>query len=281
MKIYLSPAAHAADNRTQCPVACSENTHANAYMDVLERRLRALGIEVKRGSAALTGADAMRARVKEANAWGADIYYVAHTNAGGGRYSMTMCWPNEASRAKAEILHRHRTCVASHKVVTNSELYEIKQTKMVCLYDELFFHDNAEDCAWFHSGGMEKLAEETAAAMCEIGGVAYKPPVAEKPAEKKPAATVTKPAEKKPAATVTKPAAPAKPVVIAPKAGDVVKLEKGKLYHTARGGAYVTRTGTFYIYDGVKVGNRYRVTNKKESVGKSPVSKFVSGWVEA
>ena len=269
MKIYLSPAAHAADNATKCPMKCSENTHCNAYVDVLEKLLKELGHEVKRGSAALTGSDAMTARVKEANAWGADIYYVAHTNAGGGRYSMTMCWPNDASKAKAAIIHKHRQCVKSHKVVTNSELYEIKQTKMVCLYDELFFHDNAEDCAWFHSGGMEKLAEETAAAMCEIGGVAYKPPVAEKPAEKKPAATVTKPA------------APAKPVVIVPKAGDVVKLAKGKLYHTARGDAYVTRTGTFYIYDGIRVGNRYRVTNKKESVGKLPVSKFVSGWVEA
>lgn len=263
MKIYLSAAAHATDNKTKCPVACSENTHCNAYMDLLEQRLTALGCEVKRGAPTLTGTEALKARVREANAWGADIYYVAHTNAGGGRYSMTMCWPNDASRAKAAIIHKHRKCVVSHKVVTNRDLYEIKQTAMVCLYDELFFHDNAEDCAWFHNGGMQQLVEETAAAMCEIGGVPYKAPVVEKPA-----------------ATVTKPAATAKPVVIAPKAGDVVKLEKGRLYLTARGGAYATRTGTFYIYDGVKVGNRYRVTNKKERVGKKPVATNVSGWVE-
>ncbi len=261
MKIYLSPAAHAADNRTQCPVACSENTHANAYMDVLEQRLRALGCDVKRGSAALTGSDAMTARVKEANAWGADIYYVAHTNAGGGRYSMTMCWPNEASREKADIIHKHRRCVASHKVVTNNELYEIKQTAMVCLYDELFFHDNAEDCAWFHNGGMEQLAEETAAALCEMGGVAYAPPAVETPA----------PSDK----TVSDTAPTA-----APRAGDAVTLTAGRLYLTARSGAYVTRTGTFYLYDGVKVGDRFRVTNKKERVGKTPVARNVSGWVE-
>jgi cell division protein FtsN len=42
------------------------------------------------------------------------------------------------------------------------------------MYDELFFHDNAEDCAWFHNGGMELLAEETVQALCELCGVTYK-----------------------------------------------------------------------------------------------------------
>ena len=175
-KVYLSAAAHATDNATKCPTACSENTHCNAYMDVLEQRLKALGFDVKRGSAAQTGSAALTARVKEANAWKAALYYVAHTNAGGGRYSMTMCWPDAASRAKAQIIHKHRKCVKSHKVVDNRDLYEIKQTAMTCLYDELFFHDNAEDCAWFHNGGMESLAEETAAAICEICGVKYAAP---------------------------------------------------------------------------------------------------------
>ncbi len=176
-KIYLSPAAHATDNKTACPNDCSENTHCNAYMDVLETRLKALGFDVKRGDKKKTGSSAMTARVQEANKWKADLYYVAHTNAGGGRYSMTMCWPDAASRAKAQIIHKHRQCVKSHKVVDNSQLYEIKQTAMTCLYDELFFHDNAEDCAWFHNGGMEQLAEETAKALCELCGVKYTPPV--------------------------------------------------------------------------------------------------------
>lgn len=265
MKIYLSPAAHASDNRTACPVACSENTHCNAYMDLLESRLVALGCEVKRGSAALTGSAAMQTRVREANAWGADIYYVAHTNAGGGRYSMTMCWPNDASRAMANIIHKHRRCVASHKVVTNRELYEIKQTAMVCLYDELFFHDNAEDCAWFHGEGMAALAEETAAALCEMGGVPYTAP-----------APAPAPSEPAPAPSTPTPA----PAPREPQAGDTVTLSRGRLYLSARGDAYATRSGTFYLYDGVRVGDRYRVTNRRDRVGKTPLAQNVSGWVE-
>ena len=173
-KIYLSPAAHANDNPTKCPTKCGENIHCNAYMDIVEARLKAHGIEVKRGDKNKTGDAAMKARVKEANAWKADIYYAAHTNAGGGRYSMTMCWGDAQSIAKANVFHKYRKCVSSHKVVARKDLYEIKATAMPSLYDELFFHDNAEDCAWFHNGGMELLAEETVQALCELVGVTYK-----------------------------------------------------------------------------------------------------------
>lgn len=260
-KIYLSAAAHAAENPTKCPTKCGENIHCNAYMDIVERRLKTLGFEVKRGDKSKTGGQAMKSRVSEANKWGADIYYVAHTNAGSGRYSMTMCWNDKASIDKAKVFHKYRKCVKSHKVVANTSLYEIKSTVMPCMYDELFFHDNAEDCSWFHAGGgMEKMAEETVQALCELCHIDYKPEVKEQPKTETP---VAKP--------VAKPA---------PKAGDVVKLDKGKLYASSTGNTAFTRTGTFYLYDGVKVNGRYRVTNSAKRVGKTPLALNVSGWVE-
>lgn len=173
-KVYLSAAAHGADNPTKCPNKCGENVHCNEYMDIVERRLNALGFEVKRGDKKKTGGIALQTRVKEANKWKADLYYVAHTNAGGGRYSMTMCWDDAASKKKAAVFSKYRKSITPHKVVARNDLYEIKNTKMPCLYDELFFHDNAEDCAWFHNGGMELLAEETVKALCDICGVEYK-----------------------------------------------------------------------------------------------------------
>lgn len=176
-KIYLSPAAHATDNATKCPGKCGENVHCNLYMDIVERRLKELGFKVKRGDKTKTGDTALKARVKAANKWKADLYYVAHTNAGGGRYSLTMCWPNDASRALAETIHKYRKCIKSHQVWNNSSLYEISATAMPCLYDELYFHDNAEDCKWFHNGGMEQLAEETCQAICDMFKVTYKAPV--------------------------------------------------------------------------------------------------------
>lgn len=176
-KLYLSAAAHEHDNPTKCPSKCGENVHCKAYMDIVERRMKELGVEVKRGYRDLVGADAMKKRVAEANAWGADLYYVAHSNAGGGRYTMTLCWDNAESKAKAAVIGKHRESITPHKVKVRTDLYEIKQTNMTCLYDELFFHDNAEDCKWFHSGGMEAMAEETVQALCELLGVPYKPAV--------------------------------------------------------------------------------------------------------
>lgn len=174
VKIYLSPALHGSDNPTKCPGKCSENTHCGQYMDIVEKRLKALGFSVKRGGPA-TGTQAMYDRVDESNAWGADLHYVAHTNAGGGRYSMTMHYDGPNSKAKAEILHKHRKTLPPdswHKTKISDE-YEIRATNMVCLYDELIFHDNADDCKWFHQN-MAAMAEDTVKAICEMYGVTYK-----------------------------------------------------------------------------------------------------------
>ena len=149
------------------------------------------------------------------------------------------------------MIHKHRKCVDHHKVVTRRNLYEIAATKMTCLYDELFFHDNAEDCAWFHGGGMELLAEETVKALCELLSIPY--PVV---------------------------GGAVKPPVARPKAGDKVTLDKGKLYLSSVGAAAVIRSGPFYLYDGKKVHGRYRVTNLKSRVGKKPIDTYVSGWVQ-
>lgn len=171
-KLYLSAAAHAADNPTKCPTKCGENVHCKAYMDIVEKRMKEHGVEVKRGYKDQVGTATMKNRVAEANKWGADLYYVAHTNAGGGRYSLTLCWDDEKSKAKAAVISKYRKSM-THKVRTRTDLYEINSTKMPCLYDELFFHDNAEDCKWFHNGGMEIMAEEAVQALCELLGVKY------------------------------------------------------------------------------------------------------------
>ena len=177
-KLYLSAAAHQYDNPTKCPDKCGENVHCKAYMDLVETHMKELGVEVKRGYSDQVGNAAMKNRVAEANAWGADLYYVAHTNAGGGRYSLTLCWSDDVSKQRAAVIGKYRKGISTHKVRTRTDLYEIRATRMPCLYDELFFHDNAEDCKWFHSGGMEQMAEETVQALCELLEVPYSPKAA-------------------------------------------------------------------------------------------------------
>ena len=185
-KLYLSAAAHRHDNPTECPDKCGENIHCKAYMDLVETRMKALGVEVKRGYRDDVGSAALQNRVAEANKWGADLYYVAHTNAAGKpdakvHRSVTMCWDDATSKKKAAVIGKYRKSIKTHKVNVRTDLYEIRKTKMTCLYDELFFHDNPDDCAWFHSGGMEVMVEETVQALCELLGVTYAPKPPETP----------------------------------------------------------------------------------------------------
>lgn len=172
-KIYLSPAAHAHDNPCSYDRKnCGENVHCNLYMDELEPYLRACGMDVKRASKANTG-DGIRISVKEANDWGADLYYVAHTNAGGGCRNGIMIYSDE-SRPWAEQLRARRLEVYPRRsnISINPNLYEINQTKAPCLYEELVFHDHLEDITWFHAH-LREMAEATAKAFCDIFGVKF------------------------------------------------------------------------------------------------------------
>lgn len=175
-KIYLSPAAHAHDNPCSYDRKnCGENVHCNLYMDELEPYLRACGMEVKRASKTNTG-DGIRISVKEANDWGADLYYVAHTNAGGGCRNGIMIY-SEDSRPWAEKLRKRRLEVYPRRsnISVNPNLYEINQTKAPCLYEELVFHDNMEDISFLHTH-LREMAEATAKAFCDIFGVSFVDP---------------------------------------------------------------------------------------------------------
>ena len=132
-------------------------------------------MEVKRASKTNTG-DGIRISVKEANDWGADLYYVAHTNAGGGCRNGIMIY-SEDSRPWAEKLRKRRLEVYPRRsnISVNPNLYEINQTKAPCLYEELVFHDNMEDISFLHTH-LREMAEATAKAFCDIFGVSFVDP---------------------------------------------------------------------------------------------------------
>ena len=180
-KIYLSAAAHEHDNACLYGGGCTENTHCNAYMDELEAYLVACGFEVKRGSRTAVGSDEVQRRVREANAWGADLYYVCHTNAFNGTVtgSRPYVYPTGNGRRWAETLLTWRRKVYPYpcSVKTTNDLYEVLQTSMVTIYEELVFHDNREDAAFLHNN-RRVLAEYTARGLCEIFNMAFIDPYA-------------------------------------------------------------------------------------------------------
>jgi GH25 family lysozyme M1 (1,4-beta-N-acetylmuramidase) len=62
--------------------------------------------------------------------------------------------------------------------------------------------------------------------------------------------------------------------------GTKLTLKNTKLYASATDkSSSGTLSGTYYIYDGECINGRYRITNAKSSVGKTPVGTYVTGFV--
>lgn len=64
--------------------------------------------------------------------------------------------------------------------------------------------------------------------------------------------------------------------------GQAITLTKAPLYISSTAKTKSgTKTGTYYLYDGILVNGRYRITNTAARCGKLPVGKNVTGWVPA
>lgn len=65
------------------------------------------------------------------------------------------------------------------------------------------------------------------------------------------------------------------------KKGDTVVLNNEPLYANATTTKVTKKiSGTYYIYDGKKIDGRYRITNSKARVGKTPIFLYVTGYIE-
>lgn len=186
VKIYLSPAAHEHPPACCAVSGCNEVKHVHEYLDELVPYLDACGFEWKRNGKEDLGSAGVKKAVRESNAWGADLHYVVHTNGANGtaRGSRPMVWPTGKGRQWAETILRWRQKIYPYPTVVKvrEDLYEIKHSAALCIYEELVFHDNAEDAAWLHNN-LRVLAEYTARAFCDIFGVEFVDPYARIPGD--------------------------------------------------------------------------------------------------
>lgn len=95
-----------------------------------------------------------------------------------------MVWPTGEGASWAQTLLSWRRKVYPYpcSVHVRTDLYEIVNTAMVTIYEELVFHDNREDAAFLHNN-LRVLAEYTARGLCEIFGRAFIDPYAVVPGD--------------------------------------------------------------------------------------------------
>lgn len=196
-KVYLSPAYH---YWNACAIeGCDETTHNNLYLDELVPYLDACGIEYKRGTRRVPksnedGSVLTDKAIDEANAWGADLYYISHTNAfdgrvdGNGNYTKygsvkgyrPMIYSKSGETLRwAEIMMKWRQKIYDEPsaIYVRPDLEELNRTVMPALYEEHVFHDNPTDAKWFHDN-LRLIAEHAARGFCEYFGIEFVDPYA-------------------------------------------------------------------------------------------------------
>ena len=175
-KIALSPEDRSTNTYHPQALYRGRSTNEQEQMrrcaDLLEKALIRCGFEVKNMQYGN-----MYDRVKDGNAWGADLYIALHTNGFDGTVAGTRvhCYPSDKSRKIGKLIQDRIAPLSpggSDKLVESAALYELKATKMAAVLPEFGFHDNLTEAQWLIDN-MDAIAAETAQAVCDYFGVAY------------------------------------------------------------------------------------------------------------
>lgn len=172
LKIYLSPSDQLsnpyADGGTNEAQQCRRI--AAACRTALER----CGFEVKTSFA--DGENAMYDRVRESNAWGADLHLCIHTNAGGGRGCVVFVASKSEERMKfAQPVFDEIDAITPYRSVygiREKQFYEIRNTNAVCVYCECEFHDSPLLARWI-VGHTDDIGEALCRGICRAAGKKY------------------------------------------------------------------------------------------------------------
>lgn len=170
-KIYISVSNQI---HNPCKMGDSEAKHCYAYGQKLAELLKNSGFDVK----LCAYQQGIKEIVAESNAWGADLHLVNHTNAANGSVRgsnifISGKWTETQKLAETIKTYRSQVYPKSISIRNNNSWYEMVNVKAYCVYEELVFHDNQDDAAWFHENYVS-LAEATAKALCKHYGYTYK-----------------------------------------------------------------------------------------------------------
>lgn len=172
MKIYLSPSDQSR-NMYAGMSGVSERDTCRRIADALQKALERCGFEVCNNQT-----DSMIDRVKQSNAWGADLHIPLHTNACNGKVGGTRIFTYSATSKAVPYARAIYQALApitpgiSDNMTTYPTLYELRMTKAKAVYVETEFHDVPQYAQWIVDN-VANIAETICKAICEAAGVKY------------------------------------------------------------------------------------------------------------
>ena len=266
--IYLSPSNHGTGANKCKKSGCYEDKHTRPIAEVCARHLKNNGFDVVIAKTT----QSMAARCSESDSKKAVLHVPIHTNAfsnESARYLMFMFYrDNDAYRkifnAVAPYVEEVYPGKLKAKFAKRTDLYEINAPSAKSMYCELGFHTNRKDCDEFIHNP-EMVGKALAKGICNYFGVKFK--------EEGSASSSGGSSSGSGSSSST-----VKPTGKDYSKGAAVKLAAAPLYAASTSKVPSTHvTGTYYLWDGVVVKNRMRITNLKSRVG---VTGQVTGWID-
>ena len=169
-KIYVSPSDQT--KNTYAAGNTNEAIQCRKIATVLVAALKRCGFEAKTNLTA-----SMADRVREGNAWGADLYVAVHTNAFNEEVAGTRIFAidlvGEGYKAAKAVFAALApvTPGTSENIKARPELYEVRKSASPCVYVEVDFHDVDEVAMWIIEN-TEEIAEAICEGICNYFGVA-------------------------------------------------------------------------------------------------------------
>lgn len=171
MKVFLSPS----DQWSNITASGkhSEAFHCIKIAEYARIYLELNGYEVKVGDSAKE--NTYKERVTESNDWGSDLHIPIHTNAGGGKGTLMLCYPTRLNNKYVNEIYKevaNLTPTKDRGIQPVKNVYEINATKCVTAYIECEFHDNDETEKWIDSN-IEEIGKAIARGVCKAGGKSF------------------------------------------------------------------------------------------------------------
>ena len=180
-KVYLSPS-----NQTENRYAYGNTNEAEQCGRIAETCRAALersGVTVKLGHM-----PSMQEKVRESDAFGAELHVPIHTNAFNGSVMGTRMFCYNATGKGMNACKAIFARVAplspgtSENIQVNPKLYEVRAPKAPTAYLECEFHDTAEGARWIVENAVA-IGEAIARGICDYFGLTFKEQEPPKPAE--------------------------------------------------------------------------------------------------